>query len=266
MSEQEFTQDGKMRLSRRELVQGLAAGTVVAMAPGCAENAALGRSQLLVISPQQLAQLSDQTWRSTLQSEPISRNRTLNTRVRQVGDRVARASGVQGDWEYVVIESDTKNAWVLPNGKVAFYRGLLDDMENDDEIATVMGHEVAHVAGRHAAERASQQMLAGLGVAAAGAALQQADVENASTWAAVLGAGVTFGVILPYSRQHELEADRLGTNYMQRAGYRPSAALEFWNRFASSGGRRPPEYLSTHPAPATRMQALQSHIRQMGYA
>lgn len=261
------TGEGPMRLSRRQLVQGLAAGTVVAMAPGCVENQVLGRSQLITVSPQQLSQLASQTWRATLQEEPISRDRQLNARVRRVGSRITSASGLNENWEYVVIDSDTENAWVLPGGKVAFYRGILETMADDDEVATVMGHEVAHVAGRHAAERASQQMVGGLGLAAAGVALQEAEVDNAQQIAAALGAGVTFGVILPYSRQHELEADRIGTDYMHRAGYRPSASLDFWRRRAGSrtGGRQP-EFFSTHPADATRIQALQQHISRMGYA
>lgn len=264
---QDVTPEGRIRLSRRQLVAGLASGTVVALAPGCVENAALGRSQLITVSPQQLAQLSAQTWQATLQSEPISRDPNLNNRVRRVGNRITAASGLRENWEYVVIDSDTQNAWVLPGGRVAFYRGILETMQNDDEVATVMGHEVAHVAGRHAAERASQQMVGGLGLAAAGVALQQAEVDNAQQIAAALGAGVTFGVILPYSRTHELEADRLGTDYMSRAGYRPSAALDFWRRRASSrSGARQPEFFSTHPADATRIEALQQHIQRMGYA
>ncbi|MFP4518604.1 MAG: M48 family metallopeptidase [Oceanicaulis sp.] len=259
----------QVTMGRRELLLGLAAGTVFPFVSGCAENAALGRSQLMLVSPQQIAQLSAQTWRTALQQERVTSDRALRRRVERVGQRIVPASGLtQYDWEFVVFDSDEVNAWVLPNGKVGFYRGLLDVTRNDDQIATVMGHEAGHVAGRHASERASQQMAAGLGVGLASVALDQADVENAGAWAGVLGAGVTFGVLMPYSRQHEYEADRLGVDYMARSGYRPTQSVAFWEAMMARGGARsgPPAFLSTHPSDTQRMAALRRHIALSGYA
>jgi predicted Zn-dependent protease len=259
----------QVTMGRRELLMGLATGAVFPFVSGCAENAALGRSQLMLVSPQQIAQLSAQTWRTALQRERISNDRALRRRVERVGQRIVPTSGLtQYDWEFVVFESDEVNAWVLPNGKVGFYRGLLELTENDDQIATVMGHEAGHVAGRHASERASQQMAAGLGMGLASVALDQADVENAGAWAGVLGAGVTFGVLMPYSRQHEYEADRLGVDYMDGSGYRPTQSVAFWERMMARGGGRsgPPAFLSTHPSDAQRMSALRQHIALRGYA
>ena len=257
----------KVKMSRREIIRGLAAGTVFPIAAGCAENAALGRSQLMLVSDEQVAQMSGQAWQEALQSEPISRDPELNARVRRVGDRIVRASGMtQYDWEYVVFDSDEQNAWTLPRGKVAFYRGILETMENDDQIATVMGHEAAHVAGRHAAERASQQMAAGVGLGLASVALEGADAENSQQWAGILGMGVTFGVLLPYSRRHELEADRIGVDYMMDARYDPRQALRFWQAKAAQNQRQTIELMSTHPSDATRIAALEEHLRRRGYS
>ena len=144
---------------------------------------------------------------------------------------------------------------------------MFDVMDNDDQIATVLGHEAGHVAGRHAAERASQQMAAGLALTAVSVGMEQADVENAGQWAAVLGAGVTFGVLLPYSRQHEFEADRLGVDYMAGARYNPTEAVDFWqNMMARQRRGGPPSFMSTHPSNADRMAALRAHIRSRGFA
>lgn len=253
-------------MNRRELVCGLAAGTVVAMTTGCAENEALGRSQFLLVSDEQLAQLSAGTWSQFKQQERFSTNRSLNSQVNRIGDAIVRTSGLTNqNWEYTVIESDTINAFVMPGGKVAFYRGILDVMENDAQIATVMGHEVGHVAGRHAAERYSQAIAAQTGMQLANVAISQTDTKFSKEIAAVLGAGVTFGVLLPYSRQHEYEADRLGVQYMHRAGYDAREAVLFWNGMAarSAKGNKPLEFMSTHPSDINRIKRLQSVIGQL---
>lgn len=256
-----------VRMNRRQILQGLATGTVVAMVPGCVENPALGRSQLMLVSESQIAQLSAQAWQQSLKRERISRDPALNAQLQRVGERVSRASGLDYDWEFVVFDSDQENAWVLPGGKVAFYRGIMETMDNDDQVATVMGHEAAHLAGRHAAERASQQQAAGIGLGLASVALDAGDVENTAQWAAILGAGVTFGVLLPYSRQHELEADRIGVDYMARAGYQPREALTFWQSKAAQKTGRPsvPEFASTHPSDETRIAALRDYLAARNY-
>ena len=144
--------DTVIRMNRRQILTGLASGTVVAFAPGCVENPTLGRSQLILVSEEQIAQLSAQAWQQSLQRERVSRDPALNAQLQRVGRRIAQASGLAYDWEFVVFDSDQENAWVLPGGKVAFYRGIMETMENDDQVATVMGHEAAHLAGRHAAD------------------------------------------------------------------------------------------------------------------
>ncbi|MEM1140409.1 MAG: M48 family metallopeptidase [Pseudomonadota bacterium] len=264
-------------MSRRELVRGLAAGSVVAFSgaavSGCTNNEALGRRQLLLVSDGQLAQLAAQSWTQALQQNRQTRDTGLRRRVERVGDRIVSAADqrhpgqnlTRYNWEYVVFEDETVNAWVMPGGKVGFHTGLLDIMANDDQIATVMGHEAGHVVGQHAAERYSQQLAAQGGLAIASVALATNDVENAGLIAGILGAGVTFGVILPYSRQHEYEADRLGADFMVGANYRAEEAIRFWDTMTQRSGPRTAEFMSTHPSDANRIRAMQNYVSNMGY-
>lgn len=261
-----------VKMSRRDLVKGLAAGSVVAIAPACATNQATGRSQFLLVSNEQLAQLSAGSWTDLKRQTPVSNDPGYNSQLQRVGGRITTAANRRDGvspvgWEYAVFDSDQVNAFVLPGRQVGFYSGLMDLADNDDQVATVFGHEVGHVTGRHAAERYSQTIAAAGATTLAAVALNETDTRYKNEIAAVLGVGIQFGVLLPFSRQHELEADRLGVDYMAEAGYRPTEALRFWEKMAAQGGgRRPPEYMSTHPLPSTRIQALDQHIRNMGYA
>ena len=250
-------------MSRRQLVIGLAAGTVVA----CETNPVTGRSQLMLVSDGQLAQMSAGAWDDVKAQETVSRDPALNAQLQRVGGSIANAAGMGNQtWDYAVFDSDTKNAFVLPGRQVAAYRGIMELADNDAQLATVLGHETAHVTARHAAERYSQQMAVAAGTTLAAVALNESDSKYKGEIAAVLGAGVTFGIILPYSRLQELEADRVGVDYMARAGYPTQEAIHFWEKMAAEGGSRQPEFLSTHPAPETRIDALRQHIRNMGYA
>jgi predicted Zn-dependent protease len=250
-------------MNRRQLVAGLAAGTVVA----CTVNPETGRNQLMLVSEGQLAQLSQSAWADVKKEERVSNDPALNSQLRRVGSNITGAAGMGGQsWEYAVFDSDTKNAFVLPGRQVGFYKGIMDLADNDDQVATVLGHEVGHVTGRHAAERYSQN-LAVTGVTAATAiALSQSDTQYKGEIAAVLGLGITFGYVLPYSRAHELEADQLGVRYMHDAGYNPNEAIRFWEKMAAEGGPRQPELLSTHPDPSTRIQRIRDYIVSQGWA
>jgi len=264
-------------MTRRELVTGLASGSVVAFAgagvAGCTTNEALGRSQLLLVSDAQLAQLSAQSWTQALQQTPQTSDPALRRRVASVGDRIVQAADrrfpsqnlTQNNWEFAVFDDSTVNAWVMPGGKVGFYTGILDIMDNDDQIATVMGHEAGHVVGRHSAERYSQQLAAGAVTNIANVALAGSNIENSAMIAGILGAGVTFGFILPYSRKHEYEADRLGTDFMANANYRPNEAVRFWDNMTQNSGQKPLEFMSTHPSDQNRISAMQSYISTQGY-
>jgi len=251
-------------MDRRRLVTGLAAGTVVAFAAGCAQNTALGRRQLLLVDDAQLAQLSAASWDQIRAKEKISSDPGMNARVRRVGLKIARASGLPDpSWEFTVFDSDAVNAFVLPGGKVGFYRGILELMSSDDQVATVMGHEFAHVAGRHSAERYSQQLATNSALQVSDVVLASNDVALRQEITAVLGAGVTFGVILPYSRRHEYEADRIGLRYMARAGYDLDEAVVFWEKMAARSKGGPPEFASTHPSDLNRVKAIKGEITQI---
>ncbi|MEM6857230.1 MAG: M48 family metallopeptidase [Pseudomonadota bacterium] len=263
-------------MSRRELVSGLAAGTVVAFSgaglSGCTTNEALGRRQLILVSDAELEAMSASAWSEALRTQKQVSNPASRRRIAAIGDRIVRAADARNpganltakNWDYAVFEDDTVNAWVMPGGRVAFHSALLDVTQNDDQVATVMGHEVGHVVGRHAAERASQQMAAQGGMALANVAL--ADNENRNLIAGVLGAGVNLGVILPYSRQHEYEADRLGTDYMVGADYRANEAIRFWDGMTQRNTRQSSAFMSTHPSDESRIATLRSYIGSQGYA
>jgi len=256
----------KISMNRRDILMGLAAGTIIPMT-GCAQNDALGRSQLQLVSDNQIMALSQEAWRDALQRERILQDPNYTRRLQRVGANMVRATGMTDlDWEFVVIDSDQVNAWVLPNGKVAFYRGILDIMEEDGHIATVMGHEMGHVAARHSAERASQRRASQIGMQIAGALLQQQGVDFNEDMAAALGAGVTYGVIMPYSRQHEFEADRLGVDYMVAGGYATHHATDFWLAMSTLHQNSGADFLSTHPSDEARLTEMRAHISSRGYS
>ncbi len=250
-------------MSRRQLIAGLAAGTVTA----CVTNPDTGESQFMLVNEGQLAQMAVSAWSDAKAQTPISHDPKLNGQLARIGKRISTAANRQNEkWEYAVFDSDQKNAFVMPGGKVGFYRGIMDFSDNDDQIAAVMGHETGHVTGRHAAARYSRQMATGIGMAAANVAIARSDTKYKREIAAVLGAGVTFGVILPFSRKHELQADRLGVEYMHRAGYDVHQAVRLWEKMAAeSSGARQPEFMSTHPSHETRIRELDSYIRAKGY-
>lgn len=269
--DQDLAQSGQtrqpLRLSRRDLVRGLAAGTVVAFAAGCSYNSELGRDQFLMVSDEQLNQLSQTAWRDALRTQKLSQDRELNRTVRSVGQRIVEAAGRGAQpWEYAVFDNPDANAFVLPGNKVGVNSGLFKAVVNDDQLAAVLGHETGHVTARHAAERVSQTMVAQVGLAAADLAIANSETEHGRELAAVLGAGVQFGLLMPFSRQHELEADRIGVDFMHAAGFKPVEALHLWQNMAAERTKKaPPQWLSTHPSDETRMSALQAYLTQRGW-
>lgn len=249
---------------RRGLLGAMAGGLLLA---ACSENAQIGRKQFAVVSDEDLAGMADQAWAELLETTPVSKDPALNARLSKVGDEVALASGrTDLDWEFTVFDRPEVNAFVLPNGKVAAFRGLMALAKDDDELAAVLGHEVGHILARHPAERVSQQLAVQLGVAAVQMVLSQGEyAEHAGQIAGALGMGATYGVLLPYSRDHELEADRVGVGLMAKAGYDPQGALSFFGKMAQTSADReqPPEVLSTHPADETRLAALRQVVAEM---
>jgi predicted Zn-dependent protease len=247
-------------VGRRDILRGAAAGALALTAGACATNPETGRSQFIMIDDSQLSQAALQAWNQQVQREPTWNNRAAQTRLERVGMRIVQAAGRGNQqWEFRLFDSPQKNAFVLPANKVGFYRGLYEICDVDDYMATVLGHETGHVTGRHAAERYSR-------AAATHTALQVAGTQiNSQLAMAALGLGAQVGLELPFSREQEAEADILGINYMQRAGYDPKQAIPFWQRMQAGGGSRPPEFLSTHPDPDNRIQRIRNYINQQGW-
>ena len=165
-------------------------------------------------------------------------------------------------WEFAIIDDKSPNAFAMPGGKIGFNLGMFPYAPTDDDIAVILGHEVAHVICRHGAERVSQQLGVAAAVAITGEATKNKDPQKRQAWVAAVGLGSQLGVLLPYSRGHESEADHLGLLFMARAGYDPEKAPAFWERFSKIGGARPPEFLSTHPADRTRVQQLRTWMAE----
>lgn len=238
----------------------LAAGLV-----GCATVPMTGRSGLSLVSDGQMVSLGAQQYGETLKNAKLSQNEGQVQMVRRVGERIAKASeaflresGREADisnykWEFNLIDDDkTVNAWCMPGGKVAVYTGLLPITQDETGLAVVMGHEVAHAIAKHGNERMSQSLLAQLGGMGLSVALAQRPQATQDIFMALYGVTANVGFMLPYSRLHESEADRIGLSLMARAGYDPRAAVPLWERMAKAGGERQLEILSTHPAPGVQ--------------
>ncbi|MCE3004459.1 MAG: M48 family metallopeptidase [Xanthomonadaceae bacterium] len=241
------------------------------------EAAFTGRTQLIDTSIEEEAQLGLQAWQETLaQSETVrggplpEQVSTIARRLVEVGPAVeqylAKAHGVPAttrwdafQWEVAVIESPQVNAFCLPGGKIAVYTGIIPVARNEHALAAIMGHEIAHALLRHGAERMAQQKLVQIGQVAASMSIGDMDPRQQQMVMAALGAGARYGLVLPFSRDHETEADRVGLMLAAAACYDPRESIGLWERMGqASGGGAPPEFMSTHPAGATRIQQLQA--------
>src|SRR5574337_216549 len=222
-----------------------------------------GRSQLVLLPEADEVQMGIQSYQEVVQKSKLSKDPAINKLVKRVGTRIATATGrTDLPWEFVVIEDKQVNAFALPGGKVAVYTGILPVTKDEAGLAAVLGHEVAHAVARHGAERMSQHLLVQAGLAATKTALSNRDPQTVQMVTALLGAGASGGMELPWSRTQESEADHLGLIYMAKAGYNPSAARDLWLRMAAAarGQSRPPEFLSTHPSESTRIQQIEAWL------
>lgn len=247
------------KLSRRGLLAGLAA------LAACSENPATGRKQFVVVDDTQLASLADQAWNEVAAQIPPVEDPAAHARLARIGAPLVKAAGRDDlNWSFTVLDSPEFNAFVLPNGRVGFFRGLFDFARTDDEVGSVLGHEIGHVVARHPAERVSHELAVQTGVSIAQLLFSGENGEYAQEIGAALGLGATFGVLLPYSRRHELEADRVGVDLMRKAGMDPAAAVRFWERMAAraDGSPKPPEVISTHPADDRRLAELKAVVEQ----
>ncbi len=227
----------------------------------CSKTPYTHRNQVVIFSPQQELQMGYQSARQILQKERVSNDPRLNAIVRKVGTKIARAAAQPGyKWQFFVIDKDVPNAFCLPGGKVFVYSGLFRAVQNEDQLATVIGHEVAHAIARHGAERMSMIELGRMGKQIAAQAIGGG--KYASMINQAYGAGETFGLVLPFSRKFEYEADEIGLYLMTKAGYDPRQALAFWQNMMrlTRNSRKPPEFLSTHPADRHRIERLKRLI------
>jgi predicted Zn-dependent protease len=235
----------------------VAAGVVMA----CETVPYTGRSQLQFMSPQQESELGAQAYQQTLAKTKLSPDAATSEMVTRVGSRIAAVTGhPEYKWEYRLIQDDKQvNAFALPGGKVAVYTGILPITRDENGLAAVLGHEIGHVIARHGGERVSQQMLVNVGLETTMAALSRGNPATVQAVASLLGAGAAVGVLLPWSRAQESEADHLGLILMAKAGYDPHAARDLWVRMAAAPPKsgKPPEFLSTHPSEPTRIQQIE---------
>lgn len=229
---------------------------------GCATVPYTERTQIMMVSEEQEAEIGATLFTEVKQKSDLSEDARVRSMVAEVGRKIAAAADKpEYKWEFVVIEDKSVNAFALPGGKVAFYTGILPITQNEAGIAAVMGHEVAHVLARHGAERMSQQQALSIGGVALMAALGSRSPAVREGVLQAYGLGAQVGVLLPYSRKHELEADRIGMILMAKAGYDPRQALAFWERMLSQkGGQAPPEFISTHPSDRTRIDEIKRLI------
>ena len=244
-----------------------ALAAVAALLAACQTVPGGGRSQLILVDDEALAREAGEAFAQM----PRARDEAALARIRAVARKVivaARTCPKYGDpslpaperWEIVLIDDPSPNAFAMPGGRIGVHRGMLPLLPTEADLATVLSHEVAHVACRHGAERVSQGLLATLGAVAVDHAMADKPASRRQEALALYGAAATLGVILPYSRDHETEADRIGMAYMARAGYDPAAAIAFWRRFAASKDGGAPEFLSTHPSDKTRVRGLEAML------
>ena len=239
----------------------------------CSTVPITGRTQLDLVPNSTMLATSFQEYDKFLEEHKLSTNQEETQMVKRVGTRIEKAveqyfkeKGLSHQldgyaWEFNLVQSDEANAWCMPGGKVVVYTGILPITRNEAGLATVMAHEIAHAVARHGNERMSQALLAEMGGMALAVALDQHPSQTSQLWMAVYGVGTQVGILLPYSRLQETEADHLGLVFMAMAGYDPHQAVEFWQRMTKmKEGQAPPELLSTHPSDESRIKKIKEFL------
>jgi predicted Zn-dependent protease len=253
--------------------------SLVLIAVACSTVPITGRRSLNIVPASTINSMASGQYQEFLGAHKLSDNAQQTAMVKRAGAKIQSAveefyadnnlsSQLAGyQWEFNLVEDSLVNAWCMPGGKVVFYTGILPICEDETGIAVVMGHEIAHAIANHGNERMSQGLLVQLGGMAISEALKEKPEETQALFLTAYGLGANIGVLLPYSRLHESEADRLGLIFMTMAGYDPNAAVQFWQRMSDGKSGAPPEFLSTHPSDQTRIRNLQSLIPEaMQYA
>lgn len=241
----------------------------------CGTVAVTGRKQILLVSDQEVLSASLTQYNSYMQGATKSTSATQSAMVTRVGQKIAAATeqylkdnGLSAEisnfaWEFNLVKDDQVNAFCMPGGKIVVYEGLMKIISSDDELAVVLGHEVAHAVAKHSNERMSQQVLAQYGAQALGSALANKSTAIQNVAGQVYGIGAQYGVMLPFSRKHETEADYMGLVFMTMAGYNPEVALNFWQKMSSASNSNTPEFMSTHPSDATRISDIRKALPEI---
>ncbi len=268
---------GSFPVKFRRSLKGLAALVIILYS--CSAVPLTGRKQLILVPESEMISMSFTSYSDFLKGNSLSNDKNGTAMVKNVGTDISAAvtryfadnnisAQLEGyKWEFNLVKNDTTvNAWCMPGGKVVVYSGILPLTRDRNGLAVVLSHEIAHAVARHGNERMSQELLVQFGSVALNEAIKEKPDETKGLFNAAYGIGSQFGVLLPYSREHELEADRLGLIFMAMAGYDPNTAIPFWERMAAMGGKKPPEFLSTHPSDATRIEKIKSAMPEaMGY-
>ena len=239
---------------------------------GCSTVPLTGRKQVLLVSDREVLSSSLTQYDSYMKSAKKSTNATQTAQVVRVGKKIAAATeaylkqnGLDSEvsnfsWEFNLVADSQVNAFCMPGGKIVVYEGLMPLISSDDELAVVLGHEVAHAVAKHSNERMSQELIAQYGAAAVGTVLSGSSTAVQQLGSTVYGLGAQYGVMLPFSRKHESEADYMGLILMTMAGYNPDVAVNFWQKMSNSSTNTTPELLSTHPSDATRIAAIEKEL------
>ena len=249
----------------KTLKRGIIFVFVILLFASCKEAPVTERKQLILIPDSVEMKLGEDAFSKIIKESKLSKNRVVVDKVKKVGSRIAKASNRPDyKWEFVVIEDDrTANAFCLPGGKIGIYTGILRYTKDEEGLAAVIGHEVGHTLARHGAERISTILLSKLGQIALNLIV---DVDNPMVLEALnqaYGLATGIGVILPFSRKQELEADRIGVTLMDEAGYGPHGALKFWKRMKQKRqGKEPLVYLSTHPVDDKRIAEIEKILQK----
>lgn len=245
---------------------------VAALVVACATNPFTGKKTLALVPNSEIFPVAFQQYDQILSESKVETGTSEAQMVKNVGQDIAQAAerylNAHGykdylknyRWEYKLIRSEEANAWCLPGGKIAVYTGILPITQNKAGLAAVLGHEVAHALANHGQQRMSAAQLQQLGMVAGSVAVSDSSPETQQIFATAYGLGSNLGVMLPFSRSNETEADKIGMTLMAMAGYDPQEAVDLWYRMKANGGAQPPEFLSTHPSYNTRINNLQSWV------
>lgn len=257
-------------MKNKKLLSGI---LIFGLVVSCATNPFTGKNTLALVSNSEILPSAFQQYNQFLtENKVISGTAEANkvvsvgTKIKVAAEKWLNANGQQGylkdyQWEYKLVESKEVNAWCMPGGKIVVYSGILPITKNDAGLATVLGHEVSHALANHGQQRMSAGLLQQLGGAGVAIATGGKSAETQQLAMTAYGAATQFGGLLPFSRSHESEADKIGLTLMAIAGYNPEEAIVFWSRMsAASGGNAPPEFMSTHPSDATRIANLRALI------